>query len=88
MPRAPTTSRTPITGLGFAGQRPSVGGMGRRRGALLTLQYYNSLFLRPSPPSPPPPSLQAAGSTQNGRDSQPKYLGFKMFGGEVSGEGG
>lgn len=27
------------------------------------------------------------GSTQNGRDSNPKYLGFKLYGGEVAGKG-
>ncbi len=27
------------------------------------------------------------GSTQNGRDSNPKYLGFKLYSGEVAGPG-
>ena len=27
------------------------------------------------------------GSTQNGRDSNPKYLGFKLYGGEVASPG-
>lgn len=31
---------------------------------------------------------KTAGSTKNGRDSNPKYLGVKKFGGEVSEEKG